>query len=142
MIEEIQANARMTVEQLRALSGIDFGYNTESVEWLEGYIERLRLGGEFQNAAKKDKLISVFGSYLGECVVRCYGGIWTEKDGSWGVRLGKENFAFPFAKVSKQMENGVEDGIGSFFRVIPVIFKDDVRLAEEVKPTKPWWQFW
>src|SRR5689334_682595 len=67
MIEKIQANAQMTIEQLRPLSKIDFGYNAASVEWLEGYIERLRADGQFQPEAKKDKLISVFGSFLGEC---------------------------------------------------------------------------
>src|SRR5437762_1433543 len=47
MIEHIQANAEMTIQQMRPLSRMDFGYTRESVEWLEGYIERLRQTGEF-----------------------------------------------------------------------------------------------
>ena len=33
MLESIKANAEMTIQQLRPMSGIDFGYNRESVEW-------------------------------------------------------------------------------------------------------------
>lgn len=81
MVEHIKANAKMTIQQMRPLNRIDFGYTRESVEWLEGYIERLRQSGEFQAEATKDKLVSVFGSFLGECIVRCYGGVWAERGG-------------------------------------------------------------
>jgi hypothetical protein len=143
MIDKIQANARMTIEQLRPLSKIDFGYNAESVKWLEGYIERMRASGQFENEATKDKLISVFGSFLGECLVHCYGGAWTDvREGSWSVRIGN-NFAFPFNKVTKQIDNGVEDGIYSFFRAIPFMFKDEIKLPpSRPEPRKPWWRFW
>ena len=40
----------------------------------------------------------------------------------------REGAAFPFAKVSKQMRDGLEDGIGGFFRAIPVIFEGHVRM--------------
>jgi hypothetical protein len=88
-------------------------------------------------------LISVFGSFLGECIVRCYGGEWTtDADGNWSVRIG-ENFAFPFNKVSKQIDNGVEDGIGSFFRAVPLVLKGGVNIPPSPPPpSKPWWRFW
>ncbi|HUS36496.1 MAG TPA: hypothetical protein VM680_14185 [Verrucomicrobiae bacterium] len=143
MIDKIQANAQMTVEQLRQLSRIDFGYNAASIEWLEGYIERLRTSGEYEDEATKEKLISVFGSFVGECIVRCYGGEWTtDKDGNWSVRFG-DNFAFPFTKVTKQIENGLEDGIGGFFRAIPLLCKDSIIIQPPPPPPrKPWWRFW
>lgn len=113
----------MVVEQLRPLSDIDFGYTRESVEWLEGYIERLRNSGQFDDPQMKNRLTSVFGSFLGECVVRCYGGRWKQHDGVWCVAFDDDNSVFPFAKVAKQIEYGLEDGIASFFNVIPTIFK-------------------
>src|SRR5438132_3406075 len=54
MHQRIKANAEMTIQQLRPLSRMDFGYTRESVEWLEGYIERLRQSGEFATNATKD----------------------------------------------------------------------------------------
>ncbi len=142
MEEHIRANAEMVIQQLRPLSGIDFGYTKESVEWLEGYIERLRRSREFDNDDMKNKLTSVFGSFLGECVVRCYGGMWRQDEaGVWCVAFNDDNVAFPFAKVAKQIDNGLEDGIASFFKVIPTIFDDRARAAPSI-PKKPWWKVW
>jgi len=141
MEEHIIANAELVVGQVRQLSGADLGYTEESVKWLEGYIECLRNSGEFDNVETKNKLTSVFGSFLGECIVRNYGGAWTQHDGVWCVAFDDKNIAFPFAKVAKQMENGLEDGIASYFTVIPIVFKNLVR-AEPSKPQKPWWKLW
>jgi hypothetical protein len=142
MEERIRANAEMVVEQLRALSGIEFGYTKESVVWLEGYIERLRNSGEFENTERKDKLISVFGSFLGECIIHCYGGSWQQHEsGMWWVAFNKDSGAFPFSKITKQIDNGLEDGIASFFSVIPTIF-DDLEHVVPLTPKKPWWKVW
>ena len=131
----------MVVQQLRPLSGIDFGYTHESVEWLDGYIERLRSSGEFESVEVKDKLTSVFGSFLGECIVRCYGGTWKHHDEGWSVVFDDDNVAFPFAKVAKQIDNGSEDSIASFFRVIPIVFKNLPRSVQSTS-RKPWWKVW
>ena len=142
MEERIRANAELVVQQTRSLSGIDFGYTEESVKWLEGYIERLRNSGEFENAEAKTKLISVFGSFLGECIVRCYGGAWKlHESGAWCVVLENGGMAFPFTKVRKQIEDGPFDSISSFLRVIPVIF-DEVSKAAPSVPKKSWWKVW
>lgn len=142
MEEKIRANAEMVVQELRPLSGIDFSYTHQSVEWLQGYIERLRNSGELDSADMKDKLTSVLGSFLGECIVRCYGGTWTQHDaGEWCVAFNHDNMVFPFAKVAKQIDNGPEDGIASFFSVIPIIFKDQP-LAVPSNSKKPWWKVW
>jgi hypothetical protein len=86
MEERIKANAAMAVEQLRPLSGMVFGYNPESVEWLQGYIENLRQSGQLGEL--KRKLTDVLGSFLGECIIHCYGGTWEERDGVWCIAPG------------------------------------------------------
>ena len=128
MEARIRANAEMVVQKLGPISGIDFRYTQESVEWVEGYIERLRESGEFENAEMKEKLISVLGSFLGECIIYCYGGTWKEHEsGMWCVAFTEDDMAFPFAKVAKQVDNGSEDAIDSFFKAIPIILKDVIR---------------
>jgi len=44
-------------------------------------------------------------------------------DGDWGVFFDDSNAAFPFAKVQKQFQNGIDDGesILSFFDVIGLV---------------------
>ena len=141
MEEHIKANAEMVIKELRPLSRIDFGYTLESVEWLEGYIERLRTSEEFASEELRHNLTNMFGCFLGECIVRRYGGKWEQQDGRWCVAFNHENAACPFAKVAKQFDNGLDDGIAIFFKVIPILFKD---LVHEVPATakKPWWKVW
>jgi hypothetical protein len=141
MEDEIRANAELVIEKSRPLSGIDFGYTQESVEWLQGFIERLRTSGGFDNPDEKNKLVSVFGSFLGECIVRCHGATWMQSEGVWCVGFDEKNVAFPFAKVQKQMDNGLEDGIASFFTVIPLVFKIGL-TSEPAIEKKPWWKVW
>ena len=141
MEEQIRANAEMVLQELRKLSGVDLGYTGEGVDWLEGYVERLRTSTEFEGAEIRDKLTTMFGCFLGECIVRQYGGVWTQHEGVWGVAFSDDNMAFPFAKVAKQFENGLEDGISSFFRVIPVLFDGGAHSVPSASQ-KPWWKFW
>jgi hypothetical protein len=143
MEQQLRANAELVLRELREIAGADFGYTEESVKWLEGYIERLRESAEFEGPETKTRLISVFGSFLGECVIRCYGGTWKLHDeiGAWCVALKEGGFAFPFAKVAKQFDYGLEDGIVSFFNVVPIIFKDPPSTTTSISK-KPWWKFW
>ena len=90
----------------------------------------------------KIKLTSVFGSFLGECIIRCYGGAWKEHEVEvWCVAFNDEDMAFPFNKVAKQLDNGLVDGIASFFRAVPIIF-EDLSLAKPPTPKKRWWKVW
>lgn len=137
-LEHIRANAALAVEQLGAASGLaHFGYDAPSVEWLDGFIERQRVredvGPEFV-----EKLVSVLGSYLGECIIRSYGGRWALSDHGWGIEFDEKNAAFPFAKVRKQFANGKEDGVYSFFTAIPLVFRS-LRFADppDVPPPRP-----
>jgi hypothetical protein len=132
--KHIKANAEMVIRELRPVSGMDFGYTGKSVEWLEGYIERLRLSGTFQVEETKDKLAGMFGSFLGECVIRHYGGDWAQHDGVWCVAFNGNNVVFPIGKTGKQMDNGLEDGIGSFFRGIAVLYAGHIRLQPPAQP--------
>jgi hypothetical protein len=137
--DKIRQNAELVVSQMRQLCGFEFGYDAQSVAWLDGYIERQRARADITQELV-DGLVSVFGSYLGECVIRCYGGYWENEGGQWRVSFDGDNAVYPFGKVSKQFQNGPEDSIGSFFEVIPVLFA--AVKAEEGAVKKPWWKLW
>ena len=139
MEEQIKANAELVIAQMRPLSGFAFGYNAQSVAWLDGYIERQR-AREDRCPEREAGLVNVFGSYLGECIIRCYGGQWENQDGEWRVKFDDGNAAYPFAKVQKQFEFGAEDSIRSFYEVIPVLFAAAINKGKAGK--KPWWRIW
>jgi hypothetical protein len=120
-IEHFKSAADEFIREAGPISHINLGYNLESVEWLEGYIERLRKSGQFKETDQKFGLVGVFGSFLGECVIHNYGGAWRERSEGWRVEFRKDTYVLPFSKVSKQLDNGLSDGIGWFFRAIPIV---------------------
>ncbi len=104
----LRENAALVVKQAGTLTDFAFGYTPESLEWLDGFIERLRAGGMFDGTGGIDGYLNVFGSYLGEAVIHAVGGTWKRCDGDLGVTLPEGNWAFPFAKVEKLLRG--EDG--------------------------------
>lgn len=121
MEEKIKANAELLIQTLGPMSGIDFGYSRESIAWVDVYLERVRASGEMDESMARG-LTDVIGSFLGECVVRRYGGRWRQEEGQWCVAFDDENAAFPFAGVRKQIEKGPEESILVFFDTVPVLF--------------------
>lgn len=118
-MDEIEANIRLAIDRLGPLSDVDFGLNQESVEWVEGFIERQRTRPGF-DPEQVDGLVGVLGSFLGACVAAATGGSWQwSQDHGWGVHLPNGSVAFPFSKVRKQFRDGLEGGesIASFYRI-------------------------
>lgn len=137
MEEQIRQNAELVIKQMGQVSGFAFDYDAQSVAWLDGYIERQRDRTD-TTPELVDGLVNVFGSYLGECVIKCYGGYWENEGGQWRVSFDGANAVYPFAKVRKQFLNGADDSIRSFFEVIPVIFTSAAGGSDK----DPWWKFW
>jgi hypothetical protein len=117
----IRKNAQKVIDRFGSSGtlGAKFGYNRDSVAWIDGFIEGLR--GMNLTVDEVESWVQLIGSYLGECVIETYGGVWREQDGALGVFFNESCGAFPFNKVRKQFENGIEDSILCFFVVIPAI---------------------
>ncbi len=122
--EKIRANGRLVIDRFSSLSGLDtrFGYNRDSLKWVDGFIERQRIATDV-NSDGTAMLIQVLGSYLGEWVIHAYGGSWKEQDNQWVVSFDDSNAVFPFNKVWKQFHYGHEDSILGFFEMIGEVFK-------------------
>ena len=112
---------------------LNLKYDAASVKFIEGFIERNKSNFDKE---KSKGLINSLGSFLGQCIIENYGGYWQldNDTGSVAIVFDDNNKAYPFAKVSKQFDNGLEDSVYSFYSVIPTVFKLD-------KKKKPWWKF-
>ncbi|HEX8248589.1 MAG TPA: hypothetical protein VF599_10480 [Pyrinomonadaceae bacterium] len=117
-LEAIKANAALV---LKTFEQQNLAYDAESVAWLDGYIDRNRLEWNEQSA---ERLISILGSFLGECIRLNYGGAWQMTENGLAVAFTDGNAAFPFNKIRKQIHNGSEDSIASFYDSISVLFKN------------------
>jgi hypothetical protein len=113
----IRANAALVVAEFGPLSGIPFGFDLESVAWVQGFIERQRENSDASEDART-RIAAVLACYLGEAIAAETGGRWDDADdGELGIRFANDNWCFPFAKVAKQFSNGIEggDSILSFY---------------------------
>ena len=118
--EEYRAAAENVVSQMWEDLGVELKYDEASIEWLDGYINRIR------TQLKKEAylgLATALGAYLGETIIKTYGGGWAyfEQTNQWGIRFDDGNGAFPISKVYKQLEDGEFDSILSFYSIIPKI---------------------
>lgn len=117
--EKLRLNAEMVIENLSQHAGFTLGFNEESVEWIDGFIERQRAREGFEPGG----LVNTLGSFLGECMCRELGGEWKyQPNGQLAVEFADGNAAFPFNKVQKQFAYGAEDSIFSFYQSAAVIF--------------------
>lgn len=114
-------------------TGFKINYNADGIKFLEGFIER--------NKAQitKDEwegLINSCGAFVGQCIIENYGGQWVrDESGQAAILFNENNKIYPFTKVRKQFENGLEDSIYAIYTIIPAVFKAGI------KTRKKWWQF-
>lgn len=118
-LENIRRNADLVVKVFAENNNVKLDFDEESVEWLDGYIERNRENFDEETI---NKLTGVFGSFLGECICRNFGGEWQETENGLAVVFDDKNGVFPLNKTGKQLRNGAEDSIYSFYTTIPLIF--------------------
>lgn len=132
-------------------SQLNLDYDAKSIKFIEEFIERQR--NNFDTEQRKG-LVNSIGSFVGECVIKNYGGHWQvdQETQTPCVAFNNKNKIFPFAKTSKQFENGLEDSVYSFYTIIPNVFKIS-RLtqptqnshSQSTSPTmqvRKWWKFW
>jgi hypothetical protein len=117
--ELIAKNAELVRSMASQKLGVTANYDIEGVRWLDGFINGQHLGA---SGEVKERLVQTLGSFLGECIRKTYGGEWVDDSGSLEVRFSHGNAAYPFAKVSKQLQNGAEDSVLGMFTAIPVLF--------------------
>ncbi len=117
-LENIFNLTDLVIQTLGPLSGIRFGLNIESVEWVDGFIERQRRLADFDQN-KIEGLVNTLGSFLGEALRTSAGGKWSwiESQQTIGLLLPGGGVVFPFNKVRKQLVNGAEagDSIAGFY---------------------------
>jgi hypothetical protein len=121
MEERIKQLAENLISTCAETLGVSLRYDRVSVEWLSGYIERIR---PHLDESSVNGLANSVGAFPGECIIANYGGQWRESEGNWGVFFSESDdrdAAFPFNKARKHLLYGAEDSILSFYNVLPVV---------------------
>lgn len=114
----------MVVETMNEITTFEFGYDDESLEFLDGYLDRQHRNGDPEI---HEQLATTMGCYVGECLVAMHGGEWfLDVEYGWmvAVRSIKAN---PFAKTIKLLTNGLAagDSVRSFVHTAPTLADRD-----------------
>jgi hypothetical protein len=94
--DKLRANADLVVHTIRDGFDAELTFDRAGVDWIDGYINDLR---GVLAADRRSAVVDRLASFVGECIIRTYGGIWVEQDGWWGVRVSERVWACPFAKI-------------------------------------------
>jgi len=104
-------------------------YSDESIQDMEDLLGSFE---KFENDdEEKTNIANVMGIYLGECIIKKYGGKWIydEKD-NLVVKVNENFISNPIVKVYKRLTYGEEDSVYDFYMItdklkdkIPPIYK-------------------
>ena len=114
ILQSIQGYSKRTIEMMTQGGAADFDYSEKSVKFLSGVIDEE--GPTYSDKAKQ-MLPTVWGSYLGDAIIKKYGGKWVKFGSDYGVLVDGKNLSFPMTKVAKHIANGQVDSIYAFYVV-------------------------
>jgi hypothetical protein len=93
-------------------------YRKDHIEWVAEFIEKQRKEGMFKQKDVRHAFILHAGAWLGECLKYLYCGKWKKvlfsKHYQWGIQFKsgeKMLISFPFLKIRKQIDQGIEESI-------------------------------
>jgi len=127
ILAAIKGNVDVVKNILSEELGVTLDLDAASIEWIDGYINRNR---EAISEATRERLIDIFGSFLGEAIIQNHGGRWALHEGALGIHLQGKSWAFPFNKVEKQFKHGAGDSIRSFYTFVPKILDGSLSAAK------------
>lgn len=124
--EEARESAELAVKTTREITGVELDYSAASLQFVENLICGFREEGH--TAESMNDTIFLFGCYVGEVIIRSYGGQWKRaSETSFSKQLTEELLVVetpnkaawnPIGKAFKLLENGMEDSLTFFYGVV------------------------
>jgi hypothetical protein len=93
-------------------------YSDDSIRWLDERITKRRENLEAKGLAQSAIL---FGSYLGEAIVRRFKGTWVKVGDEPAVLVNGRSLLFPMGQVMSQIQQGQRCSIYSFYTQLPAV---------------------
>lgn len=108
-MEELRAAAEAVRQNLNISS-----FDERAVRELAKFIEEQR---NTVPSAEQPGVINALGCFLGECLIRTFGGHWhRDMSGQVSVQLQSRNRVNPFNPVERQLLHGVADAVVAVFQ--------------------------
>ena len=130
--EMMAAYAADAVDHAKAACAITLDYTPESVEQVEAVLGKLysavprgfigRLLGKGPSREDTATVARMYGSYIGECIRRTWGGEWAQDHPVGGPRSfpisSRGHQSFPWGWCFKRLTNGPEDNVWHKFQIL------------------------
>ncbi len=128
MTEEVQNAIKDSA--LLVVETMGFPLNSDGVEGIDAFIERLREKYSESDEDFKNGIVFRLGSFLGEAIIVNFGGEWIEDEGHYAISFdsdsSKNNIAYVFSKIMKRFEDIEDDKILSFYNSIGEVMGGDL----------------
>jgi hypothetical protein len=130
---QLERNSQRVVDWFASASGLEtFGCNDASFAYIDGFLSRQ---GETLNQSQQtsDRVVSLIGSFLGQCVVQVYGGRWVSSGTGLVVEVKTPRHVHtvqPFDKVAKRLRDGESESLVLYYRnLLPAVFGNQPESA-------------
>ena len=93
-------------------------FDEPAVQLLAEFIENER---PTMPAASREAVVNALGCFLGECIIRSFGGWWrADTRGAVGVQFEQGLFLQPAFLVEQQFQRGLAESVAAFFAALPI----------------------
>ncbi|MGY2133559.1 hypothetical protein ACW9KT_15120 [Hymenobacter sp. HD11105] len=125
-MEELRSAAEAVRQNLNIAS-----FDELAVRRLAEFIDRERAGINYE---AKAGVVNALGCFLGECIIRSFGGYWhRDASGLVGVQIAGCTFVNPFSYVERQLVHGADEAVMVLFYSLPT------RLVAAATPRRRTW---
>ena len=105
-------------------------FDEKAVQALADFIENERSNVP---AESREAVVNALGCFLGECIIRSFGGWWrADTRGTAGVQIGQNFFLHPNFFIEQQFKRGMAESVAEFFASLPT------KLLNPPPPRRTW----
>ena len=115
---ELHDDAKLVIDIMNEKEAVTLDFSADSISWLDTYINQHR-----NDLAEQDKHIlrEKFGAFVGETILKNYGGHWDKTDSDeWTIVFDNQLQTSPFEMVGEQLNN--EASLAHLYDRIPELF--------------------
>ena len=112
---EFQEDAQLVIEVFGEKEKVQLDFSADSVSWLDTYIDEHRAE---LDEGEKHLLQEKFGAFLGESILRNFGGQWVKSsEDRWMIAFGGQKQTSPFELIGEHLDH--HTSLTQVFRHMP-----------------------
>lgn len=126
LAEDIKSYTEWIVGAMTS-AGYKLDFTVESMKEIDRFFDEQNRPGGILNPQNRGSIMFAIGSYIGETVIKCFGGEWITDDNdpqgetNITVKTAKGTMFSPVQRCIKRLLNGEEDGIYAYVYAINAV---------------------